>query len=134
MTFSGDLARFSDETLRKMEVATQKIALDTFTTVIFNTPVDTGRLRGSWNAAIGQPLPRSLTANDPDGGDTLARVGGVVENFSLGEVIYMATNVEYAPFIENGTDKIAPRGMVALAVQRYQPVAAQVIAELANGG
>ncbi len=132
--FGDQVRRFSRETEQKLTDAVQKIALDVFSETIMATPVDTGRLRGSWMSSISQPSGANPGTVDPSGGASVARASGVVEGAELGDVIYMVNNVEYALYVENGTARVAPRRMVGRAVQRAAPVAQQVIAQIAARG
>lgn len=132
MSFTGDLERFSAETLAKLELATKKIALDVFANVINMSPVDTGRFKGNWQTAVGAPVSGTIEALDPSGAVVTAKVAGVVETLEVGDVIYMVNNLPYAERLEEGYSGQAPSGMVRLTVQRFQPIANKVIAEIAG--
>lgn len=125
------MERWSDDALRKLTEATQKISLDVFSNVIRLSPVDTGRFRGNWQPSAGAPVAGELELLDPSGGAVTAKVSGFVEGVEAGDVIYMVNNLPYAEKLEDGSSQQAPNGMVKLTVQRFQPIADKVIAQIA---
>jgi len=131
MTGFGDqVAAWEAKTLEKMGRAVRKIALDTMENVIRMSPVDTGRFRGNWQAAVGTIPSGTIEALDPSGNTVIAKVSGVTEGMNPGDVIYMSNNLPYAQRLEDGYSQQAPSGMVKLTVQRFQPIADAVIRQI----
>lgn len=130
--FAGQVRRFTDKTRAKMDLAVRKITLDVFENVIVMSPVDTGRFRGNWMPAVGSAPSGTIEAVDPSGGMVRAKVQGVTNGVTAGDVIFMVNNLPYAERLENGWSRQAPAGMVALTVQRFQPIADAVIRQIAN--
>lgn len=128
--FGDQVAAWETKTLEKMGRATRKIALDAFANVIMMSPVDTGRFRGNWQAAIGAIPGGTVEAMDASGNTVIAAVSGVVDGMEPGDVIYMANNLPYAQRLEDGYSQQAPAGFVKLTVQRFQPIANAVIAQI----
>jgi hypothetical protein len=133
-SFGQQLRTFEAKTLQKMETAVRKIVLDAFSEVIAMSPVDTGRFRGNWQVAVGSAPTGTVEALDPSGSIVTARVAVVAGEVKAGDVIYMVNNLPYAQRLEDGYSKQAPAGMVKLTVQKYQPLADQIIRSIANGG
>lgn len=131
--FSRQVRGWSNKTQRKMDMAVRKITLDVFSNVIMMSPVASGRFRGNWQPAIGQALSGTIEAVDPTGGMVMAKVSGVTDGVQAGDVIYMVNNLPYAERLENGWSSQAPNGMVALTVQRFQPIADAVFRQIAAG-
>ena len=83
----------------KIETFKQKFMSEFLKRVVRRTPVDTGKLQGSW-------------------------VGRVDGN------IYVENSAEYAEFVENGTPKNAPVGMIRTTVAEAQSIADNICQEL----
>ena len=133
-SFGAQLRRFSDKTKAKMDMAVRKIVLDVFSNVIHMSPVDEGRFKGNWLPAIGSAPAGTVETLDPDGNIVIAKVQGVVGEIKAGDVIYMVNNLPYAKRLEEGYSGQAPAGMVALTVQRFQPIADAAIRSVAAEG
>ena len=128
--FAADIARQRDRFTRKQfGFFMQKIVLDILEKVVYSTRVDTGRLRGGWQVEIGgDPKEEAIITQlvsggalrdsagrfttessnvDPRGDATVAR-GLAKINQLIGnpfQLVVIANNVEYAIYIEEGTDK-----------------------------
>lgn len=132
--FAIQMRRFTDKSNENIDKAVRKISLETFRNVIVMSPVDTGRFRGNWQTSIGAPVSGTVELVDPSGQMTVAQVAGDTQRMSAGDVIFMVNNLPYGPRLENGWSNQAPNGMVALTVQRFQPLADAVIREIAAEG
>lgn len=128
MNFARDVSNWTDKVRRRQDAVVRKITLDVFTSVIQMSPVDTGRFKGNWLPAVGSAPGGTVTATDPGGATVIAKVQGVTAGVKAGDVIYMVNNLPYAQRLEEGWSKQAPAGMVALTVQRFQPIAQAAIA------
>ena len=123
-SFEQQLTEIEQRIERRVSQAVRKIALDVFTGVIQMSPVDTGRFRGNWQVATGQAPSGTVEMTDPSGATVTAQVAGEIEGMEPGDVVYLVNNLPYAKRLEDGHSKIqAPHGMVALTVQRFQPIA-----------
>jgi hypothetical protein len=131
--FGAQVRAWTEETKGKMDQAVRKIALDMFSEVISMSPVDTGRFRGNWQPAIGSAPSGTLEAIDPQGTIVIAKVQGMIGDVKAGDVIYMVNNLPYARRLEEGHSSQAPVGMVALTVQRFQPIADAAFRQIAAG-
>jgi len=96
-----------------VKTATKKIALEVLRGVVMLTPVDTGRARGNWQTEIGVIPEGERQSQNPvqDGTAILA----TLQPF---QTVYLANNVPYILYLEQGTEKMAPRAMVARTVAR----------------
>lgn len=117
---------------RRLELAAKKITMDAFSEVILKTPVDTGRARGNWQAAIGSKPAGTLEREDKSGQLAINEAAAKVAGFSLGQTLYLTNNLPYAMRLEYGYSKQAPAGMVRLTAQRAQAIADKVSAEIAR--
>ncbi len=135
--FDRALKRF----MKKVEMApgtiAKRIALELFTSIVQMTPVDTGRARASWTIAVGEPN-RSIK---PVGiyGDALAEsVSIAVSTLALyGRnpkerllSIWISNNLPYIVELEHGSSRKAPRGMVAVSLNRMAVKMNDMVPEL----
>jgi len=115
LRFNKDLKKFSTTMDLSLGVVVKKVSLDMFAGVIRKTPVDTGRARSSWNIAVGKP---DLS---------VAPVGGASQKSSNSKAaafdnpdpyskVFITNNLDYIEFLEQGSSKQAPLGMVKVTV------------------
>jgi len=122
-SFEQQLRRIEEDILRRQSQVVRKITMDVFNNVIQMSPVDTGRFRGNWQVATGSAPTGTVDLEDPSGNTVTAQVAGEVQGMEPGDVVYLVNNLPYAQPLEDGWSQQAPGGMVALTVQRFQPIA-----------
>jgi hypothetical protein len=131
----GDQVRAQAAQARQgLEVAQQKIALEVSKRVIFRTPVDTGRARGSWMPAIGAPAVVDPGAFDKEGGAAMRRVSDAIAKFKGDATFYLTSVLSYMPFLEEGSSKQAPNGMVAITVREFEGIAGMAVSTWRSAG
>lgn len=119
-----------------MEAIVKKVCIDIFSRIAERTPIDTGRARANWNISFGSEPP---TEEESFGGfDDIKKskkkgktgrsqqVAQVLRNkidgfdFDLtDEYIIIYNNVHYIEYLENGTSRQAPAGMVAVTLTEF---------------
>lgn len=90
--------------------------------VIKRSPVDTGRFKENWNAAI----------NAPNLAIDLASGSGLTEmanKMKIGDTFFFTNNLAYALRLEFGHSGQAPQGMVRLAVAKFPFTVNKIAAE-----
>jgi len=87
------------------------VSLQILRGVVLKTRVDTGRARGNWQLAIGTP-PSGEVAADPTGSSAIARGSAALANYSRLRNVFIANNVPYISFLNNGNDKFAGDKMI----------------------
>lgn len=97
--------------------ALRDIGLSALRGVILKTPVDTGRLRGGWFVTIDAPSEKITNEVDKSGGVTISKGATEIQKIEMGQTLILQNNVEYGIFINDGTDKIAPRRMIERTVE-----------------
>lgn len=95
-------------------------AIELSTEIIKRTPVDTGRLRGNWQPTVNGPAQSALIKKDKTGQSTINKVKTKTNEWDLNETFYLTNNLVYAQYIENGTDKIKPKGMVKTTLRDFR--------------
>ena len=84
--------------------------------VVLATPVDTGRARGGWLAAVGS-APSGLGSPDAGGQSTISRAKSGMSSRTGDQTIYITNNVAYIGFLNAGSSAQAPSNFVAQAVK-----------------
>jgi hypothetical protein len=110
MSFSGEVERFANKSLVEADQDRRAIILKLFSSVIKDTPVDSGRARNNWLTSVGSPASGSPNANNKSGSDATNGIKGNLGK--LTDAVYLTNNVEYIGHLEYGTPKFSPFAMV----------------------
>lgn len=129
-SFELDISKWVSKAKGNVDLVIRKISLDLFKRVIMKTPVDTGRLRGSWSVSIGAIAPATIQLNDKSGSATISRVTAATLNLKAGDVITMVSNLPYSRRIEFGYSKQAPAGMVRISIAEFPQVVSKAASEV----
>ncbi len=112
MSFSRQITDWTANVSEESAELSKAIIFELFSSVIEDTPVDTGRLRGNWVITKGiAPITEPLT----DGGENkLSEVANFIAkvDFTQPFNLFLTNNLPYAERIEYGYSKQAPAGMV----------------------
>lgn len=143
MSFAKDFERFAKLTNASLDETGRAIALELFSGVIKDTPVDTGRARGNWQASIGVPETGQIAGGDesktetpapngdgPKTAEAIRAVDGIIDKFGMGRVIYLSNNLPYIYRLEfmKWSDQ-APAGMVRKNAARIQANIRKAVSE-----
>ena len=104
MSFSVDISKFAAKTKSTLGEACRAIKIELFSSVILDTRVKTGRMRGNWQTSTGRPILSETEREDKEGGPTISEAQNNVTDF---EVDYMTNNVPYAVVWEERDAMIA---------------------------
>lgn len=124
--FEADLEKLAEGLDVTMVAVVQKITWDAFTRLTLKTPVDTGRARASWDVKIGSPspfIPKEGTTKMKDPGSTIG-------NISEGDVVFITTALDYMRFLEGGSSKQAPAGMVEVSLAEIEVEIEAILGQL----
>ena len=120
--FQSQVLKHQVETIKGFDQFRRAVVLALFKSVIMDTPVDTGRLRGSWQVSLGAPSAANPERFDKRGTLTLAtilpNIGGV------NDTVYLTSNLPYAfgiEFLGKSKEK-APQGMIRRNVLRINTI------------
>lgn len=130
-SLSLDLSRFVDKTATKLERVKRAVALELFTSIVYDTPVDTGRLRGNWQISIGSPLVGVVDKLDPSGDRVTREIAAMVGESKLEDVLILRNNLPYAYRIEyeGWSHTKAPDGMMRRNFLRIQQILKKAVQE-----
>ena len=87
------------------------------------TPIDTGQAKANWFVSEGQPDDNVLRVVEGDISRTEAEQMSMDRAAALPDApegdVFIANNLEYVKYLEEGSSKQAPAGMVAVSVAAY---------------
>lgn len=102
--------------MEEIERLNKAVILELFTSVILDTPVLEGRLRGNWLITSGNPASGTSEVTDPSGSKTVADVQAFISSLNGKKDfdVYLTNNLPYAYRIEydGWSHTKAPEGMV----------------------
>ncbi|MBS9781511.1 MAG: HK97 gp10 family phage protein [Gammaproteobacteria bacterium] len=112
--FTAQIEAFNEKLLKKVALVRKDVAVQLFTDIIEDTPVDTGRAKGNWYASLNAPI-RAIGVHD-----SLSAVAKM--NYGTDEDIYLTNNLPYIVRLEYGYSKKSPQGMVRKNVARFEQI------------
>lgn len=116
MSFSQKVARWTYNAGQEIEELQKAIILELFTSVILDSPVLEGRLRGNWLITSGTPGEGVVDVLDPTGNITTRKISNFVRSIDAAQNynVYLTNNLPYAYRIEydGWSHTKAPEGMV----------------------
>ena len=114
-TFSADVGKWGDKAMKDFDRLRRAVIIELFSSVILDTPVAEGRLRGNWQIAS-TVVKGEVNVTDPQGNSTIANIGSHLnkEKVEADNVTVLTNNLPYAYKIEydGWSHTKAPEGMV----------------------
>jgi hypothetical protein len=127
MSFASDVAKFAKLTNSSLDETGRAIVLELFSSIIKDTPVDTGRARGNWQTSIGTPKDGQVTRDGE--GPALAEAASETAKFGMGKLVWLSNNLPYIYRLEYlGWSKQSPDGMARKNVARIQSIVRKAVA------
>lgn len=125
MSFTAELDQIAQRIKADNERLFRAVGIELFNRVISKTPVDTGRLRGNWQASTGRPASGTLENTS----ENMARDGAnrTAAKLELNDTAYLTNNLPYAVTIEEGSSTQAPEGMVKTSLGEMEQVVRSLI-------
>jgi len=115
VSFAVDVSKWADKVKGEIEELRKAVILELFSSVILDTPVLTGRLRGNWIISSGAPDTKTVSVTDPNGATTIRNVEGFVAGLKQEQSrVFLTNSLPYAYRIEydGWSHTKAPEGMV----------------------
>ena len=110
MSFTLDVLKFAKKANATLDETCREIKISLFSSVIMDTRVDTGRLKGNWQTTTGSPNLSTTERLDPDGYDATREAESNVHGDT---VDYMTNNLPYAEVYEE-KDAMVEKNMVRI--------------------
>ena len=85
------------------------VAVEILERLVALSPVKTGRFKNNWRVALNQPEFAALDGVDKTGERTLRRGKAKIAQARLEDDIWITNNVNYALYLEEGTEFMEPR-------------------------
>ena len=117
MSFAADITRLTAQASAKVNETRRAVVISLFSSIIRDTPVDTGRARGNWQTNIGKPADGTLGIRGA--GEALAEVTTAASLMRGDQTVYLRNNLPYINRLEYGWSKQQPAGMVRRNVARF---------------
>ena len=117
-SFSLSVKKFVEKTKLKPSLVIKKVSFDMLADLILMSPVLTGRFKGNWHIALGNPDSWTTEKTDKDGRATLSEGGVALEKAAIIDDVYILNNLKYAIPLEYGHSQQAPNGMVRITKER----------------
>lgn len=124
--FEVDLEKFAKVLDIAPKVVVRRLASDLHSRITKRTPVDTGRARASWDVKNGSAstfIPAIMigkaaaSATEGAGGKD---VTGALAGITGLEPVYVTSALNYTQYLENGSSKQAPAGMVRISLAEIE--------------
>lgn len=117
MSFTVDLSRLVETAKGKTDLVVKKVMLETFSKVIYKSPVRSGRFRANWIIGYSSPDRATSLNTDKSGAGTIGQIASEITGAKLdGKSIFLTNSLVYSLSLENGNSKQAPQGMVKLSL------------------
>ena len=120
MSFAKDLDKISLNLKGYAEEMVRGTLFALSSRIIKESPVDTGRFRGNWQASVNTPKKSKLQRKDKSGAASINEMSSVVMSLDMGQTFYLTNNLPYARRLEYGYSKQAPNGFLRINVMRVQ--------------
>lgn len=129
--FQVNLKEFNDairdfatvEVPEKVTAMQRKIVLTALRKIVLKTPVDTGYARMNWQVTINKPADSVVGEQSGEkvrSSRVYEKANAVLANLPPFQTVYISNNVDYIEFLEEGSSKQAPAGMVAITVEELK--------------
>lgn len=117
--FSKKMGRVASKIPENADKIVRKVAMAIDQTVVLATPVDKGRARMNWIAALDTAASETTEAADPSGGAAIAQAAGVVAGYDgdVNQEVHITNNLPYIGPLNDGSSRQAPAGFVQQAVR-----------------
>jgi hypothetical protein len=122
--FKVSLDRFIELTKLNAHTVVARTVLELFDSITKKTPVDTGYARRGWFVSFDRP---SNQLPSKSGGSGAPAPPAVPKDTT---VAFITNNVPYIRFLEDGSSKQAPYGMVRVSVAEMQAKINTIVAQL----
>jgi hypothetical protein len=127
MSFGQNISNWTERVKKRHNQVFRGVALRVFASVVFRTPVDTGRARGNWQTDINKDNNAELSIDDKGGLMVYRNAQQSASRVKLGDQFYLFNNLGYVQGLEDGNSLQAPNGMVKVTVANFKNIVSDVV-------
>lgn len=129
-SFAAQLQAFGELVQQDADKVFQIVATEVGQSVINLTPVDTGRALSNWNAGINSPDDTYRETEDPMDSQTSSRLASEFSTLKFGDTAYITNATPHVPFLEYGSSKQAPHGMVRVTLAKFNNIVKDAVSRV----
>lgn len=118
--FFKQLEKAKQDQLDRAAMVVRAVAMDLYTQLTTETPIDTGRAKGNWSMSRNAPSTGVNDISSPAEANSENRTQAASIKIELGDVVWFSNNVSYIRRLNEGSSKQAPAGFVERAVKIAQ--------------
>jgi hypothetical protein len=122
MSFESDWEKVSQKLDRVLSEGIRATLFEVGTAIIKQTPFDTGRARGNWQASVNGASGGELSRTSE--GAAIAQLSQEA-SAAVGNTFFFTNNLPYIRRLEYGYSKKAPDGMVRKNLQHFNRLLAK---------
>ena len=122
MSFESDWQKISQKLDRVLSEGIRATLFEVGTAIIKETPVDTGRARGNWQASVNSASGAELSRTSE--GAAIVQLSQEA-SAAIGNTFFFTNNVPYIRRLEYGYSDQAPQGMVRRNLQNFNRLLAK---------
>jgi hypothetical protein len=118
--FSKRMARLGTNVAKNADKVVRKVAMAIDQAVVMATPVDTGRARANWIAALNGAAEGTTDDKSKSGGSAIAKAAGVIAGYDRDKdaEIHITNNLPYIGRLNEGSSYQAPANFVSIATRQ----------------
>lgn len=132
-SFAAQLQAFGDMVQEDADQVFRIVATEVGESVINATPIDTGRALSNWNPGVNSPDDVYRDTEDPLDAKTSKRLAGEFQNLSFGDTAFITNATPHIPFLEYGSSKQSPNGMVRRTVANFDLIVKKAVSRVSSG-
>ena len=121
MSWESDWKKIESKIDQVLNQGIRATLFEVSTAIIKDTPADTGRARGNWQASVGGGATGTIEGISSISNGQAIAITGVNQKISVavGGMYYLTNNLPYIEMLEFGSSKQAPGDMVRKNMQNF---------------
>lgn len=117
--FTGALTTFALQGRETMDQVVREAVYQCGLTLVRLSPIDTGRFASNWNYGLEVPDTRY---KEDEFSVRFVNYMGEMPKRAGGYTHFITNTIKYGPYLERGSSKQAPQGMVGITVAAFQDI------------